>query len=255
MMNMDISPFLNEWDYDSEKNVRVIKLEDNRKVIQVRKIMGIEQYELEGRPDGKKPFGKDSVLTEFDDRLKEYIEVHGSDKGFIINHDDFLQLQYEAVLNYYRYLVLFHIGDFKRTVRDTDNNLRICDLLQNHCLDDEDKNQILQYKPYIIRVNALSRAMINIRRKMHEIAQQIIESAIIQIKNLPDLKNEIFQYEKIRSINYLKATLAEIKQKSLSEIDKLKIELEDALEIEDYERAAEIRDKIHELSEKTDNKI
>ncbi|MBN1797606.1 MAG: UvrB/UvrC motif-containing protein [Spirochaetales bacterium] len=255
MMNMDISPLLNKWEYDSEKNVRVIKLEDNRKVIQVRKVLGIEQYELEGRPDGKKPFGKASVLAEFNDRIHDYKKNHGSEEGFMIDHDDFLLLQYEAVLNYYRYLILFQIGDFKRTVRDTNSNLRICDLLQNYCLDDEDKNQILQYKPYIIRVNALARAMIHIRRNLPEIAQQIIESAIVQIKDLPDYKSETYQYEKIRSINYLKATLAEINQKPLSEIEKLKLELEDALEIEDYERAAEIRDKIHELSEKTDNKI
>jgi len=254
-MKMDISPLLNEWEYDSGKNVRVIKLEDNRKVIQVRKLIGIEQYELEGRPDGKKPFGKVSVLAEFSDRIHNYIKIHGSKKGFIINHDDFLLLQYEAILNYYRYLVLFQIGDFERTVRDTDSNLQICDLLENYGLNEEDKNQILQYKPYIIRVNALARAMINIKQNIPEVAQQVIESAIIQIKNLPDLKNMNFQYEKIRSINYLKATLAEINQKPLSKIEKLQLELDDALEIEDYERAAEIRDKIHELSEKTDNKI
>jgi hypothetical protein len=252
---MDIAPLLSEWEYDSKNNIRVVKLEDNREVIQVRKLLGIEQYELEGRPDGKKPFGKSSVLAEFNDRIHNYVEVHGSKEGFIINHDDFLLLQYEAILNYYRYLVLFQMGDFKRTVRDTDSNLQICDLLEKYYDVEEDKNQLLQYKPYIIRMNALARAMIHMKQDMPEQAQQIIESAVIQIKNLPDLKNMTFQYEKLRSINYLKATLAEINQRPLSEIEKLQLELENACAEEDYERAAEIRDKIQELSEKTDNKI
>ena len=111
-MGMDISPLLDEWEYNPDKNVRIIKLEDNRKVIQIRKPLGIEQYELEGRPDGKRPFSKSSVLLEFQGRFHDYEQKHGSKKGFIITHDDFLLLQYEAVLNYYRYLVLFQIGDF-----------------------------------------------------------------------------------------------------------------------------------------------
>jgi excinuclease UvrABC helicase subunit UvrB len=163
--------------------------------------------------------------------------------------------QYEAILNYHRYLVLFQIGDFERTVRDTECNLQICAMLESYAEEGEDKIQLLQYKPYILRVNAISRAMINIKQDMPEVAQNIIESAIIQIKNLPEQQSMTFQYEKIRSINYLKATLAEINQKPLSEIEKLKLELEGALELEDYERAAQLRDKIHELSEKSDNKI
>ncbi len=254
-MNSDISPLLNEWEYDAEKNVRVIKLDEHRKVVQVRRMLGIEQYELEGRPDGKKPFGKASVLAEFSDRLARYKQLHGSDEGFVLSHDDFFLLQYEAILNYHRYLVLFQIGDFERTVRDTECNLQICAMLESYAEEGEDKIQLLQYKPYILRVNAISRAMINIKQDMPEVAQNIIESAIIQIKNLPEQQSMTFQYEKIRSINYLKATLAEINQKPLSEIEKLKLELEGALELEDYERAAQLRDKIHELSEKSDNKI
>ena len=138
-------------------------------------------------------------------------------------------------------------------MRDTDNNLQICDLIENYCQDEEDKSQLLQYKHYILRVNDIARAMIKNRQNIHELAQNIIEAAIIQIQNLNELKNMTFQYEKIRSINYLKVTLAEINQKPLSEIDKLRLELENAIEIEDYERAAEIRDKIHELSQKSDS--
>jgi hypothetical protein len=253
-MNMDISPLLLGWEYNPEKNVRVIKIADNRQVIQVRKPLGIEQYELEGRPDGQRPFGKGSALEEFQDRLNCYVQIQGSDDGFKITHNDFLLLQYEAVLNYYRYLVLFQIGDFERTVRDTDNNLKICDLIEHYSSKVKDKDKLLQYKPYILRINAIANAMINISHNMPDQAQNIIERAISQIQNLTEIKNMTFQYEKIRSINYLKATLEEINQKPLSPIDKLQLELEAAVKTEDYERAAEIRDKIHELTQSSDSK-
>jgi len=61
---------------------------------------------------------------------------------------------------YFRYLVLFQIGDFKRTVRDTEHNLKICDIVGNYAENEEDKKEILQYRPYILRMNAVSRACI-----------------------------------------------------------------------------------------------
>jgi len=58
-----------------------------------------------------------------------------------------------------------------------------------------------------------------------------------------------FQFEKIRSLNYLKVTLSQLADtKQVSMLDQLKLELEDAVKIENYEKAAEIRDKIQELT-------
>jgi len=51
----------------------------------------------------------------------------------------------------------------------------------------------------------------------------------------------------VRSLNYLKATLKQIHEKEQSPLDPLKVELEKALDDEDYERAAELRDRIRDL--------
>jgi len=246
-MDIDISPILNAWEYNPEKNVRIIKIGKRKEVLQVRKPLGIEQYEMDGRPDGKKPFAKDSVLTEYLERLKKYKSKNKTDKGFIINHDNFLVLYQEGLLFYYRYLILFQVGDFKRTVRDTEHNLKICTLIKKYCQNIEDQIQQLQYRPYIIRINAIANAMLSVKQNMHIIAKEIIDSAINEIRNLDEIKNMTFQFEKIRSLNYLKVTLTQITDKQLSKIDKLKLELEDAVKIENYEKAAEIRDKINEL--------
>ena len=51
----------------------------------------------------------------------------------------------------------------------------------------------------------------------------------------------------MRSLNYLKATLKQIHEKQDSPTDPLKVELEKAVDDEDYERAAELRDRIRDL--------
>ena len=114
-MSADITDILREWEFDSDNQIRIIQAEDGRQVLQVRQPMGIEQYELDGRPDGKKPFGRESALEEFQARLESYRASHGSEEGFTLTHDDFAALQGEGVLFYFRYLVLFQIGDFVRT--------------------------------------------------------------------------------------------------------------------------------------------
>jgi hypothetical protein len=252
-MNRDISDLLDNWPFNPQNNLRIITIAHDKQVLQVRKPMGLEQYDLEGRPDGQKPFGKESVLAEFLDRQDQYVRAHNSDKGFELSHDDSVLLQEEAVFNYYRYLLLFQLGDMERTVRDTDHNLKICELVAKYCPIEEDRDQLLQYKPYILRINAVARSMIAMKQQLTTVAKEIVQDAITEIKNLPDINNMTFQFEKIRSLNYLKVTLSQFDGSNEDSMhDQLQLELKDALKIEDYERAAELRDKIKEIQKDSD---
>ncbi|MBN1522914.1 MAG: UvrB/UvrC motif-containing protein [Spirochaetales bacterium] len=249
---MDISPLLKEWEYNSKKNIRIIKADDGRDILQVRKPLGIEQYEMDGRPDGKKPFGRENLFLEFAARADEY-DKHKKDSnsGYELDPEDFTLLHEEALLYYYRYLILFQIGDYDRTVRDTEHNIKICDFLDTAYLNEEDKAQLLQYRPYIFRMNAVARALICIKQHLNELAKEILEDAIREIKSMYEVNTTTFQFEKMRSLNYLKSMLEEIADdKKVSMLDSLKIELEDAVKMENYEKAAEIRDKIQKLSGK-----
>ena len=104
-MSSDISEILGEWPYDQDRTLRIIIAADGRSVLQVRLPLGMEQYELDGRPDGAKPYGRDTVLDEFETRLQDHIRENGSDSGFTLSHDDFTQLQNEGILFYYRYQI------------------------------------------------------------------------------------------------------------------------------------------------------
>jgi len=247
-MNTDISDLLREWEFDADNQIRIVQADDGRQVLQVRQPLGIEQYELDGRPDGRKPYDRDTVLDEFQARLESYRVSHGTEEGFSLSHEDFDALQAEGVLFYFRYLVLFQIGDFARTVRDTEHNLALFSLVERFGENDEDRKEMLQYKPYVLRMNAIARAMISLHKEMKEAAEEILKGAISDIEGMHDIDTPAFQFERVRSLNYLKATLTQIHEKRGSPVDTLKTELASAVDDEDYERAAKLRDRIRALA-------
>jgi UvrB/uvrC motif len=251
-MSVDITDILRDWEFDSDNQIRIIQADDGRQVLQVRQPMGIEQYELDGRPDGKRPFGHESMVEEYQARVETFRGAHGTDDGFTITHDDFANLQGEGVLYYFRYLVLFQIGDFVRTARDTDHNLALFSLVEKYGDSDEDRKELLQYKPYVLRMNAIARAMISLHKEMKEAAEDILNGAISAIEGMNEIDTPAFQFERVRSLNYLKATLKQIHEKKDSPLEALKSELSAAIDDEDYEKAAVIRDRIKEVEhEKT----
>ncbi len=248
-MSADITDILREWEFDSDNQIRIIQADDGRQVLQVRQPLGIEQYELDGRPDGRKPFGKPTVLEEMRDRMEHHVTTHGSGEGFTIPHDDFVALQNEGLLFYFRYLVLFQIGDFVRTARDTGHNLEICEMVEKYAEADEDRKELLQHRPYILRMNAMARAMISMHKEMKSAAEEILASAITAIEGMEEIDTPAFQFERVRSLNYLKATLKQVRERKPSPAEGLKVQLARAVEEEDYEQAATLRDRIRELAD------
>ena len=246
-MNRDLTRLLAEWPYDSESTTRVIEADDGRSVLQVRLPLGIEQYELVGRPDGERPFGKESVLDEMESRVTEHIMKHGTDDGFQLSHEDCDLLHNEAILFYYRYLLLFQMNDYDRVAADTLHNLRMCRLFESYCYSDEDRDAVVQYKPYIVRMNAMARAMKAMKGQEKKSATSIIEEAIEDIESMEDLESPAFQFERIRSVNYLKSALKQLGPSDAPVESVLEEELDKAVREENYERAAELRDRIRTI--------
>ena len=62
--NQSIDRILTDWPYDpGNVNVRIVRGDDSRDVIQMRVDMGLLQMETTGRPDGNRP---ESYETYFD---------------------------------------------------------------------------------------------------------------------------------------------------------------------------------------------
>jgi hypothetical protein len=243
----DLKQILAAWPYDPENDARVVRVGNGREVLQVRTPIGLEQYELDGRPDGVRPHLRESVL-EFHLARFEQARITGQVEDFDLSPSDCAELFNEGTLYYLRYVRLFQLRDWPRTIRDTSRNLRVFDFVHEHARREEDRQFLEKWRPYILRVNASAAAMQQIEKGAFQRAQTIISEAIEKIENLDELEDETFSFEQERSIMALRELLEQIqKNRPLSEVEKLERQLGRAIERQEFERAAQLRDKIREL--------
>src|SRR5205085_1256141 len=87
-MDFDISPILEHWVYKpGQVVVRKFKGKDGKEKIQLRVDLGLLQMNAEGRPDGKRPFGHNSLFDYYQAKLHKYLAAHaGSDEGLRSGH-------------------------------------------------------------------------------------------------------------------------------------------------------------------------
>jgi len=246
--DVDIRGFLDEWPYDPEESVRVKEV-GGRVVVQVRLPFGIEQYERDNRPDGRRPHGCESLLDYHLD-LSARAGAGGKESSFVLTRAQCAELFEEGLTYYYRYLHLFELQDWVRTVRDTARNMRLFDFVKRYAVHEEDRTHLEQWRPYITRVNAVAAAMIELRELRHDRAQRIIDRTIAGLEALPEIDAGPFKYEYERSLVALRAMSRQIrKSKPLGTVERLEQDLQQAVQREEFERAAELRDRLRVLKE------
>jgi len=241
----DISAFLRRWEYDSDRTVRKIRTAKGKEVLQVRLPLGIEQYAVNGRPDGKRPEGHESWLQAYQRKSR----IFG--REFVLDSKDCERLANEGILFYHRYLVFFQIGEYALCARDTARNLRLLDFVTRFAARRENAESIEQYRPYITRMHIMSRALHRLEMdKDIRSAIRRLEHGIRSIRDLPSLDgSSVFDVERDRSIKSLKDLIHQLQEQlPVSKKDLLKRAMEEAISREDYEKAASIRDQIRRLS-------
>ncbi len=248
-MNQDISILLRGWDYNAnEVTVRKIVGADGSEKIQMRLDLGLLQMETSGRPDGLHPHGYESLLEYHVARRRSYDDIHGDSEAFIFTVEECSELKQEAMQYYYRYLSLFHLGDYAGVIRDTQRNLNAFDLVRDHAEDDSERTSLEQFRPYVLMMNTRAKACLLLEDQEFDHALDTIEAGIERIRDFfyeverPDLAKNC------REIAFLSDWSERIlHNRPLTPQDKLKKELRVAVEAEDYERAAKLRDEIKEL--------
>src|SRR6185436_1439734 len=148
----DISHILKGWEYEAGTiNVRRITGNDGQPKLQMRLDLGLLQMEMDGRPDGVRPHGCQS-------------------------------LREEALMYYHRYLSLFVLGEFLGVARDTARNLRVLDLCGKYASSEQDRLVLEQYRPYIIMMNARALASIEFDENNFRRALAIVKRGLKDIR-------------------------------------------------------------------------
>ncbi|MEM7235552.1 MAG: UvrB/UvrC motif-containing protein [Planctomycetota bacterium] len=241
----DLRPLLDSWSYEEGKNIRRVKTPEGREVLQVRLPLGIEQYELDGRPDGRRPDESESWYHVYRDRADE------TPWDFTLDEESFERLREECMLYYHRYLLFFQINEYELCVRDTERNLGVLDFTAKYG-DTKMSESLEQYRPYILRMNVMAKALSEIQESGNvERAMEWIQEGLDAIDDLPVLENNsVFQLEKARSQRSLQDLFRQLENHlPKSEESRLEEELKEAIDSENYEEAARIRDEIRFLEE------
>jgi hypothetical protein len=169
---VDLRKILQSWPYVAENNVRVARGADGREIILVRQPMGLEEYEIDGRPDGRHVHGMESVFAFHHARLDAAKQTNAAN-GLDLSANNCAELFDESVLYHLRLRVLFRLKDWTRVERDAAHNLRLIEFIKQHARCEEDRVQLDHWRPDIARIDAVARAMILLEKGQYRDALRI----------------------------------------------------------------------------------
>lgn len=248
----DIRPILEDWDYEPGKlSVRKFVGKDGRPKVQMRLDLGLLQMELEGRPDGLQPYGYDSLLDYYLDRLEKWKKEHNTEIGFELSPEDCRMLREEATMYYHRYLACFVLGDYDRVLSDTDHNLRIFDLCNRFGAKKSDRLVLEQYRPYVVMMNVRAKASLLAQAGKYSLALRYIKAGLKELKRLYSDAEQLDIFPYSPEVIILKEFARQLRRKlPANSIRILKRRLLAAIEKGDFKSASRIKRQIKLLSEK-----
>lgn len=248
-MAHDINSLLKGWDFEpGEIKVRKIIGDDGKEKIQLRLDLGVLQMELDGRPDGKRPFGKESLLEHFKEMSFRWRADHGSDEGFKLNGEDCAALLQEAIQYYHRYLSLFQLEDWERVIRDTARNLKVVDLAARYGETEEMKQSFLQFCPSLLMMHTRAIGEKHLASGEFDLCLKNIEWGLERIREFYASQGNAEAEQNSPEIKMLTQWLNQVRgQRPLTKKERLQKELSDAIAREQYERAAQLRDALRAM--------
>lgn len=255
-MDPDISQLLANWDYKpGQVVVRRFKGQDGSEKIQLRVDLGVLQMNAEGRPDGKRPFGHESLFDYYQSRLYRHVASHGgSDQDFKLDAEDCSKLQLEALQFHHRYICLLQLGDYNGVVRDAERNLAVFEFVAQHAANEELVWSFRQFQPQLMMILTRARAMQFLDVDDYTAAIDCVELGLQEIREFHRAHMRTESSDPSGELQSLEAWLGEIKQsRPLTPREKLEQALNEAIRLEDYEKAAKVRDALRELDSKVDS--
>jgi hypothetical protein len=247
-MTMDLREILDGWDYEPGKiSVRKIIGQDGHEKIQTRVDLGILQFEPNGRPDGRRPYGCDSMLTFFETRLDEHLAKHGSEEGFVLLPEDCRDLRHEAHLYYQRYLSLFVLEEYEGVEEDTERNLRLIELCRDYGETEYDQTALESQWAYVLMMHTRAKAYLAIDAERFETALALLEhgrTQLLEWEQSEDRQENETASAEMEVLDGLRDEIYEMMPANSK--PRLERELALALEQEDYEMAAILRDRLNQ---------
>jgi len=234
----DIDRILKEWPYEpGEISARAVRATDGREVLQMRVEMGVLQLEVEGRPDGERPHG----IETYYEYLRGVALKAGDD--FELNPQQCLEADREFMQFYHRRVCWLALREFRRATSDADHTLAFMDFVCEHSPNEEWTLSHEQYRPFVLFHRVQASTLAQLEEQGPEDAVQELDRGMQQFEGLFEefeSDDDFEDDELVRRLVELRDTLRE--QYDLK--PSLNEQLAKAVETEQYELAARLRDEI-----------
>jgi hypothetical protein len=233
-----LDSLLGDWPFDSNRlNVREAEGADGRVVLHMRIDLGILQLEVDGRPDGEQPGGKETFL----DHLLDRVSAEG--EAFSLKDDDCRAIDREFVQYYHRRICWLRLQRYEMAAIDADHTLSLMDFCRANSSDEQWTMAHEQYRPFVLMHRTQAAAMA-------ELESQGLDEAIAEVDDgLKRLQDFFVQFEMadhfdeddiVEQLRQFRNALRE----QFDDTYQLRQALDAAIATEQYERAAELRDEI-----------
>jgi hypothetical protein len=237
----NIDRILRDWPFEpNAANVRVVKGENGRQVLQMRMDLGLMQLEIEGRPDGSRPHGFE---TYYDFLVEEAVHM-GED--FVLSEEQCNEADREFVQYYHRRHCWLRMRNFRKAMADADHTLGLMDFCRDHSGDESWTVSHEQYRPFVIFQRTQAEAMAEIDEKGERgphLAVSAIDRGLERIREVfaeHEAEEHFDEDEMVGKLRELRDTLRE----QFDDESRLKQKLSEAVAAEQYELAAKIRDEL-----------
>ncbi len=251
MSDIDLTTLLRSWPYEPGRIcARRIAGDDDRPKLQVRLDLGVLQMEMQGRPDGLRPEGFESLLAFQQDRLERYTKQTGDPEGFVLGADEARALREEAVQYYHRYVGLFALADFEGVIRDTTRNLEVFDLCRDYAAEETDRTVLEQFRPYVIMMRTRAQAEQAMAADRPKEALGAIDAALAELKTIFEQAGHADLFDQANEVQLLRGMRdALVPRLPGSQRVELQERLRGALDAENYELAAILRDELRMMED------
>ena len=235
--NPPLDDLLSSWEFDPDSlNVRLVKGKDGRDVLQMRVDMGILQFETTGRPDGESILDHESMLEFLQNKRLQ-------DNDHTLTDDECCEVDREFMQFYHRRISWLRLQYYPRAVMDADHTLRLMDLAGQMSPEEEWTQSHEQYRPFVIFHRTQAAAL-------GKLDEDTPEDAIQEINIGLETMQEFFtkhEAEEFFESDELVVRLTELRESLRSEYEvgeTIKERLARAVEEEQYELAAQLRDEL-----------
>lgn len=238
MSDEHIDAILESWEYEPYTlSVRRAKGADGRDILQMRIDMGILQLEVDGRPDGTRPEGSQTYY----DHLQTEAIRFGDELA--LDDDQCNEVDREFVQYYHRRICWLRLQEYPRAVADAEHTLALMDFCKKHSPDEQWTMSHEQYRPFVMFHRIQATALGKLDDKGAEAAIHAINRGLDELRDV----FEEYEAEEHFEDDELVARLLDLRETLRKEYEvgqTLHEQLADAVEKENYERAAQIRDEL-----------